>query len=48
MCLFCVVWIVQKEAAIKAKEDKVKDDAARAEAQKARQATLRKEAGLSE
>ena len=31
MCLFCVVWIVQKEAAIKAKEDKVKDDAARAE-----------------
>lgn len=46
--MFRVVWLVQKEEAERAKVERFKQEAARVEAKKARQATLRKEAGLVE
>lgn len=41
-----LVWIAQQESYRKAKEDKLREDAAKAEEKKARQETMRKEIGL--
>ncbi|EMR67123.1 assembly factor cbp4 [Eutypa lata] len=40
------IWVVQEEAARKAKADKLREDSASAEEKKARQEAMRKETGL--
>ncbi len=42
----CVVWVVQEEAARKARQEKLRGDLRDAEEKKARQEAMRKETGL--